>query len=186
MIITNCDGLDVNLRAINQRASSQFLRGGAAFHELLAALETTELPAAASSAVNALAMFNGAIRSFTELVVALRLPEYRWTGDATREIDFDDAARTVHLSPDSDVVKRLNRELTRGNLDGVFDLFLQQIRDLAIELKSFADRASGANVVLDDEYRMAHRLLHNWSVMIAEGQYISSVCLAAATRTVSA
>jgi hypothetical protein len=182
MIISNCDGLDVSLRDLNQQASSQFLYGGAAFHELLAALEKTELPVAASSAVKASELFDGAVRSFSVLAKTLRSPEYGWIGDATREIDFDDAARTVHLSPDSDLVRRLNGELTQGNLYKVFALFSERVAGLSGEITSFAGRASGANVILDDEYRLAHRLLRDWSAMIAEGQYISSVCLAAATR----
>jgi hypothetical protein len=187
MIISNCDGLDVSLRALNQRAASQFLYGGAAFHELLAALEKTELPAAANSAVKALELFDEATRSFSNLAKTLQSTKYRWIGDATRAIDFDDAARTVHLSPDSDVVQNLNGELTQGNLHKVFALFSERIGGLSGELKGFADRASGVNVILDDEYRLAHRLLRDWSVMIAEGQYISSVCLAAATqKTVTA
>ena len=182
MIILNVDGLVVALASLSQEASAQFLTGGAAFHEVLAALEKKQLPMAANAAKKALNSFDNAIRSFSTLGQEIQSIESRRIRDAIHGINLPDAARTVHLSPDSDIIATLNKELEKGNLHQIFAMFSQQLIHFSKRLSAFADRASGSNVILDDEYRLAHELLRDWGVLIDEGQYISSVCLAAATQ----
>src|SRR5204863_2774329 len=117
MIICNVDHLHAGLRRLSQDASSLFLTGGAAFHELLAALERAEPGEAAAAAERALASFDEAIASFSQLAELIESDvEYQWIGEETRRIDFNDAARTVYLSPDSAVVRSSNAELVRGNM----------------------------------------------------------------------
>ena len=181
MIICNVDHLHPGLRSLSQEASAQFLTGDAAFHEVLAALENAQLLTAASAARRALKSLDNAARSFSTLAGKIHSEEYRWIANATRTVDFADAARTVYLSQDSALIRGLNTELVSGNLHKLFAMFSEQITDMAKKLRHFADRASGTNVILDDEYRLAHELLRDWRAMISEGQYVSSVCIAAAT-----
>ncbi len=149
---------------------------------MLADLEKAEAKDAANSAKKAIKSFESAMTSFSRLSEMIRSDEYRWIGDATRAIDFDDAARTVYLSPNSPLVTESNFEIVNGNIYKLFVSFAQQIGHLSETLKGFANRAVGPNVILDDEYRLAHELLRDWGLMIATGQYVSSVCLAAATK----
>ncbi len=183
MIICNVDHLSKDLKEVSQDASSLFLHGGAAFHEVLSALEIADITTASTEAVRGLAMFDKAVPLFHELSRIIESENYSWIRDATRAIDFDDAARTVHLSPDSPLVKSANTQLVGGNISRLLASFADQIESFSSALSGFVDRAKGQNIVLDDEYRLAHRLLRDWSAMIAQGQYISSVCLAAATVT---
>jgi hypothetical protein len=168
-------------RPLSQQASAEFLAGGAAFYEALAALEEADFGAAATAANAALDSLSNATTSFSGLSKKIQARQDGWLGDATRSINFHDAARTVHLDPDSPLVKGLTSELANGNIHKLFDSLAQEIADFSKKLKGFADRAADPNVIPDDEYRLAHELLRDWGVMIAQGQYISSVCLAATT-----
>ena len=138
MIICNVDHLHPGLRSLSQEASAQFLTGDAAFHEVLAALENAQLLTAASAARRPAPKVVGQrARPFSTLAGKIHSEEYRWIANATRTVDFADAARTVYLSQDSALIRGLNTELVSGNLHKLFAMFSEQITDMAKKSAAF-------------------------------------------------
>jgi len=182
MIVINVFPAALQLKELNLSASSSFLSGGARFYDALSALEAEDIKGASDAARRSLDLLNRAASLFYELSRKME-SEYSWIAAATRSIDFAQAARSVYLSLDSNLVRDANAQIVAGNIGGLVMSFAEDVKKFSSELRRFVQRAATANLILDDEYRLAHRLLHDWEVMIGKAQYISAVCLASATVT---
>lgn len=182
MLIFNVDHLDPELLDSSRRASAALLMGGAAFHQLLATLESDDLKRA-GEASRITANYLG-VASIEFLQLAALLAERRERiKESIRRVNFDDAARDVHVSPNSTIVQWTNQKLVTAGLDGLFAGVAAQIQEFVAQLKDFSERGNDSGSILDRDYKLAHRLIREWRVTLEQGQYVSSICLAAATVT---
>ena len=137
----------------------------------------SELPLeAAYSAADAAGVFGevaNQFRGLTETIVS----EYPWVKEVVREASFSDAARDVHLSPESALLTDITKQLLSGKLDSVLLSCADELSGFALDLRTTRDRLRSNNILLDLEYTNAHVLLSKWRAMIIRDQFVSAVCL---------
>ena len=182
MLICNLCQFDPNLN-LSRQAGAEFFSAGASLYSTLAALEGADIDRAVSQGKETAAALNAASSSFLRLADLVR-NQYRWIADETRRVDFADAARQVHLPPDSPIVRELTSMLLAGDIVEVLVRFAQHIRECSAQVKGVAERIAGGDPVWDHEYRVAHELLRDWRELTIRGQFVSSVCLAATRQAV--
>jgi len=178
MIFHNVDHLNPSLTAVSASASSQFMFGVSHVWRMIGYLEANDIANAASEARSAIKPLSESANLFHKLSVLLG-SDFSWFRDEARSVDVADAARTVYLSPDSQLVRSLNRTILSGEIDSIFQSCSEQTNSLAATLERFAKSAVGESTVRDTDIALAHELLRDLGQLVAQGQHVSSVCLLA-------
>jgi hypothetical protein len=150
--------------------------------EVFAHLEMPDTASVKMAALQGAARFDGAAASF-RILASKVATEYSWIRNAVKGVAFADAAREVHLPPDSEIVKAVTAELLRDQLDGVLRSCADSLSKFADRLRAVSTRLAGINVLPDLEYAEAHSLISDWRTLVMRGQYVSSVCLHSARAT---
>src|SRR5580658_2240819 len=114
VLICNLCQFDPGL-GLSRQAGAEFFSAGAALCQTLAAIERAEAGPAAAHGKETVEALKTASGSFLRLADLVR-SQYRWIADETRGVDFSDAAREVHLSPESPIVQELTSMLVAGKI----------------------------------------------------------------------
>jgi hypothetical protein len=180
MLFFNIDHIEPNLSKLAQTASALFFSGSASMCLVFSHMERAQFKESAAPAKLAVEQFQAAAHSFKKL--ASEVEKHPWINDEIRKVSFKDAASGVDVSLDSPMIREVNAALVRGELSGLLNLCGDEILNLSTGLSTM--NLSGPNILSDVEYRHAHKLLGAWRSLMVRGQYVSSVCLNAATVTV--
>jgi hypothetical protein len=184
MLFFNIDHIEPELLPDTQKASAAFFEGSSRMCEFFSDIEKKDLLHAPKAADQAAASFEASASAFRSLGTKIK-GNYLWIRNVVRDVQVSEAAKTAHLDPNSEIVRQMNNELFKNDvqIDGILFMTAQQITMIAERLRGASERMSKPSVSPEHEYERAHALLGDWRTLLARGQYISSVCMLAARVT---
>jgi hypothetical protein len=167
--------IEAALQPLGRKASSEFFLASSSMCQVFMCLEAGEFDKAQIPTLGAILHLDNAAKAFHGLAQMIE-EAYPWLEDAANHVSFEQAAREVGLSPDSEIVQEMISQLVRSKLNGVLRSCAKDIGALAKHLLTVHDSVRDENASLDLIYTHVNALMSNWRTLIICGQFVSSVC----------
>ena len=167
--------IEAGLQHLGRKASSEFFLASSSMCQVFMCLEAGDFDKAQIPTLGAILHLDHAANAFQDLAQMIE-EVYPWLVDTAKYVSFEQAAREVGLSPNSEIVQEMTAQLLRNKLNGVLRSCAKDIAELAKHLLTLHDSVRNGNAPMDLVYMHVNALMSNWRTLIICGQFVSSVC----------